>query len=89
LISAVERFKTSTVSDSSVPANDAAVFQSDGDPFQTPSFDPFSDVTASVSQESRPEKKKSKRRREGKKSDTSSSQENSATPPADIFDPFS
>jgi len=89
LISAVERFKTSTVSDSSVPDNDAAVNQSADDPFQTPSFDPFSDVTASFSEESRPEKKKSKRRREGKKSDTSSSQENSATPPADIFDPFS
>jgi len=89
LISAVERFKTSTVRDSSVPDNDAVATQSADDPFQTQSFDPFSDVTASVSEESRPEKKKSKRRREGKKSDTSSSQENSATPPADIFDPFS
>jgi hypothetical protein len=89
LVDAVERFKTSTVSDSSVPDNGPAVTQSTNDPFQTPSFDPFSDVTASVSEEPRPEKKKSKRRREGKNSDTSSSQENTATPPSDFFDPFS
>jgi hypothetical protein len=90
LISAVERFKTFTISDVAVTDNDVAVTQSADDPFQTPSFDPFSGVTSSVFEESRPEKKKnSKRRREEKKSDTSSSQENSATPPADIFDPFS
>ena len=87
LVDAVERFKSFTAIKEPEVSYEAPVSQLIDDPFQTSSFDPFSDVAANVSDVSRSEKKKSKRGRKG--SDKSTSQENAAEQSPDIFDPFS